>query len=107
ERLTAPVRRWFTRQMNRVTPAAQAANFQRELDFAGKPFGLAPAGVQPRRVAAAAAIGTIGTALGVAFGSTLLVGIFLLAGVAIGFYLPVLWLNTLVRGPRGGIGGRT
>ncbi len=62
ERLTAPVRRWLTRQMNRVTPAAQAATFQRELDFAA-----------------------------------FLVGIFLLVGVAIGFYLPVLWLDQLVR----------
>jgi tight adherence protein C len=97
ERLTAPVRRWLTRQMNRVTPAAQAATFQRELDFAGNPFGLDPAGVQTLRIAAAAALGTIGTALGVAVGSTFAVGIFLLVGVAIGFYLPVLWLDQLVR----------
>ena len=97
ERLTAPVRRWLRRQMNRVTPAAQAATFQRELDFAGNPFGLDPAGVQTLRIAAAAALGTIGTALGVAFGSTFLVGVFLLVGVGIGFYLPVLWLDQLVR----------
>jgi tight adherence protein C len=97
ERLTAPARRWLTRQMNRVTPAAQAANFQRELDFAGNPFGLDPAGVQTLRIAAAAALGTIGTALGVVAGSTFAVGIFLLVGVAIGFYLPVLWLDQLVR----------
>ncbi len=97
ERLTAPVRRWLTKQMNRVTPAAQAANFQRELDFAGNPFGLDPAGVQTLRIAAAAALGTIGTALGVVAGSTLAVGIFLLLGVVIGFYLPVLWLDQLVR----------
>jgi len=97
ERLTAPGRRWLTRQMNRVTPAAQAANFQRELDFSGNPFGLDPAGVQTLRIAAAAALGTIGTALGVVAGSTLAVGIFLLVGVAIGFYLPVLWLDQLVR----------
>ena len=97
ERLTAPVRRWLTKQMNRVTPAAQAANFQRELDFAGNPFGLDPAGVQTLRIAAGAALGTIGTALGVLVGSTLAIGVFLVVGVAIGFYLPVLWLDQLVR----------
>jgi tight adherence protein C len=97
ERLTAPIRRWLTKQMNRLTPAAQAANFQRELDFAGNPFGLDPAGVQTLRIAAGAAVGTIGVALGVVAGSTLAIGLFLLVGVGIGFYLPVLWLDQLVR----------
>jgi tight adherence protein C len=100
ERLTAPIRRWLTRQMNRLTPAAQAANFQRELDFAGNPFGLDPAGVQTLRIAAGAAVGTIGVALGVVAGSTFAIGLFLLVGVGIGFYLPVLWLDQLVRARR-------
>jgi len=97
ERLTAPLRRWLTKQVNRFTPAAQAANFQRDLDFAGNPFGLDPAGVQTLRIAAAAALGTIGTALGVLVGSPVALVIFLLVGVAVGFYLPVLWLDQLVR----------
>ncbi len=100
ERLTAPIRRWLTKQMNRLTPAAQAANFQRELDFAGNPFGLDPAGVQTLRIAAGAAVGTIGVALGVVAGSTFAIGLFLLVGVGIGFYLPVLWLDQLVRARR-------
>ena len=97
ERLTAPARRWLAKQMNRLTPAAQAATFQRELDFAGNPFGLDPAGVQTLRIAAGAALGTIGTALGVLVGSTFAIGVFLVGGFAIGFYLPVLWLDQLVR----------
>jgi tight adherence protein C len=97
ERLTAPVVNWFSKQMKRVTPAGQAANFQRQLDFAGNPFGLDPAGVQTIRVAAAAALGTIGTGLGVLIGSTIAIAIFLVLGVAIGFYLPIAWLNQLVR----------
>jgi len=39
ERLVAPLRRWSGRRMKRFTPAAQAANFQRQLDFAGTPLG--------------------------------------------------------------------
>jgi tight adherence protein C len=100
ERLFAPVRRWLTRQMSRVTPATQAANFQRQLEFAGNPFGLDPAGVQTLRVAGAAALGTIGIGLGVLVGSPVALGIFLVIGVGIGFYLPVLWLDQLVRARR-------
>jgi tight adherence protein C len=91
------MRRWMGRQVNRVTPAAQAANFQRSLDFAGNPFGLDPAGVQTLRIVSAAAVGTIGTTAGILLGSPLWLAIFLLAGVAIGFYLPVMWLDQLVR----------
>ncbi len=97
ERLTAPVVRWFTEQMKRVTPAGQAANFQRQLDFAGNPLGLDPAGVQTIRIASAAALGTIGTGLGVLIGSTVALVIFLVLGLALGFYLPIAWLNQLVR----------
>jgi len=97
ERLTAPIRLWFRKQMKRVTPAGQAANFQRQLDFAGNPLGLDPTGVQTIRVAVAAALGTIGVGLGVLIGSTLALGIFLVLGLALGFYLPIVWLNQLVR----------
>lgn len=100
ERLFAPGRRWLSRQMNRVTPATQARNFQRQLDFAGNPLGLDPTGVQTLRVAGAAALGTIGTALGVLVGSPVALGLFLLVGVAIGFYLPIIWLDQLVRARR-------
>jgi tight adherence protein C len=100
ERLFSPGRRWLGRQMSRVTPATQAANFQKRLDFAGNPFGLDPAGMQTIRVVAAAALGTIGTALGVLTGSGFALGIFLVVGVAVGFYLPVLWLDQLVRARR-------
>jgi len=46
ERLLAPGRRWLTRQMTRLTPAAQATNFRKQLDFVGAPLGLDPAGLQ-------------------------------------------------------------
>jgi tight adherence protein C len=59
--------------------------------------------VQTLRIAAAAALGSIGTALGVLVGSPIAFAIFLLVGVAIGFYLPVLWLDQLVRERRGEI----
>ncbi|MEA2629327.1 MAG: tight adherence protein [Chloroflexota bacterium] len=97
ERLVAPLRKWFARQMIRMTPATQAATFRRNLDFVGAPFGLDPAGLQTLRIAGAAALGTIGVALGVLIGSPLALGIALLVGAAIGFYMPVLWLDQLVR----------
>jgi tight adherence protein C len=97
ERLVAPLRRWFARQMIRMTPATQAATFRRNLDFVGAPFGLDPAGLQTLRIAGAAALGTLGVALGVLIGSPFALGIALLVGAAIGFYLPVLWLDQLVR----------
>ena len=97
ERLTAPMRRWAGRQLNRLTPAAQAANFRRQLDFVGNPLGLDPAGVQALRIAAAAGLGAIGVALGVFIGTSVAIGIALVVGVAAGFYLPVLWLDQLVR----------
>lgn len=97
ERLLTPLRRWFTSQVMRLTPAAQAANFRRHLDFVGAPAGLDAAGIQTLRIAGAATFGTLGIALGVFIGSPLALGIALLAGAVFGFYLPVLWLDQLVR----------
>jgi tight adherence protein C len=100
ERLTAPIRRWLARQINRLTPAAQADHFRRQLDFVGNPIGLDPAGVQTLRIAAAAALGAIGTAVGVFIGTPVAIGVALVIGVALGFYLPVLWLDQLMRDRR-------
>jgi len=97
ERLLQPLRKWFTRQMVRLTPATQAAAFRRSLDFVGAPFGLDPAGLQTLRIAGAAAFGTLGVALGVLIGSPVALAVALLAGAILGFYLPVLWLDQLVR----------
>jgi tight adherence protein C len=97
ERLLAPGRRWLTHQMTRLTPAAQTANFRQQLDFVGAPLGLDPAGLQALRIAAAAGLGALGLALGVLIGNTVAVGVCVLIGVAIGFYLPVVWLDQLVR----------
>ena len=96
ERLLAPGRRWLARQLNRLTPAAQAENFRRQLDFVGDPFGLDPAGLQALRITGAAGLGALGVAMGVLIGTAFAIGLSLLIGVAIGFYLPVLWLNQLV-----------
>ena len=97
ERLTAPTRRWLERQTMRLTPEAQAANFRRQLDFVGNPLNLDPAGLQTLRIAAAAGLGAIGTAIGMFVGTPFAIGIALVAGVALGFYVPVLWLDQLVR----------
>ncbi|MGA8922890.1 MAG: hypothetical protein WB682_07075, partial [Candidatus Dormiibacterota bacterium] len=100
ERLTAPLRRWLARQINRLTPTAQAEHFRRQLDFVGNPLGLDPAGVQTLRIAGAAALGAIGIALGVLIGPPAAIGVALVIGVALGFYLPVLWLDQLIRDRR-------
>jgi tight adherence protein C len=97
ERLLAPGRRWLARQMNRLTPTAQGANFRRQLDFVGDPFGLDPAGLQAVRITAAAGLGALGVAFGAIIGTPVAIGVALLVGVAIGFYIPVLWLDQLVR----------
>jgi tight adherence protein C len=96
ERLFEPLRKTIARQMNRLTPAAQAARFQRELDFIGNPFGLDPAGVQTLRIAAAAGFGAVGTALGILIGQPLALVVALAVGAILGFYLPMLWLRQLV-----------
>jgi tight adherence protein C len=100
ERLFGPMRGWIERQMMRMTPEAQAANFRRQLDFAGNPMGLDPVSLQTLRIAGAAAFGAIGTAIGMLIGSPFAIGVALLVGVAVGFYLPVVWLDQLVRDRR-------
>jgi tight adherence protein C len=100
ERITQALRRALFKQMSRLTPAAQAANFQRELDFIGNPFGLDPTGVQTLRIAAAAGLGTLGVALGILAGNAVVLAIALVAGAAIGFYLPNILLRQLVREQR-------
>jgi len=97
ERLFGPIRRWLERQAIRLTPEAQAANFRRQLDFVGNPLNLDPAGVQTLRIAAAAALGAVGTAFGIFIGTPIAIGVALLLGVAGGFWLPVVWLDQLVR----------
>jgi tight adherence protein C len=97
ERLFGPARRWLERQLMRMTPEAQAANFRRQLDFVGNPLNLDPPGLQTLRIAGGAALGAIGTALGLFIGTPVAIGLSLLAGVAIGFYLPVIWLDQEVR----------
>ena len=97
ERLFGPLRRWFERQALRLTPEAQAASFRRQLDFVGNPLNLDPAGVQTLRIAAAAALGAVGTAIGIFVGTPFAIGFALVVGVAAGFWLPVLWLDQLVR----------
>src|SRR2546428_3152395 len=100
QRLFGPARRWFDRKTMRMTPEAQAANFRRQLDFVGNPLGLDPAGLQTLRIAAAAGLGAIGTAVGLFIGPPLAIGLSLVIGVALGFYLPVFWLDQLVRDRR-------
>jgi tight adherence protein C len=97
ERLLGPARRWLERQMIRLTPEAQAANFKRQLDFVGNPLNLDPAGLQTLRIAAGAGLGAIGTAVGLVFGTPVAIGLCLVVGVAVGFYLPVIWLDQEVR----------
>ncbi len=96
-RVVAPARRWLTRQMSRLTPAARAANFRRQLDFVGAPLGLDAAGIQALRIVAGAALGALGLALGVLIGTSFAMGLATVIGVAIGFYMPVIWLDQLVR----------
>ncbi len=97
ERVFGPMRRWLDRQAMRMTPEAQAANFRRQLDFVGNPLNLDPAGLQTLRIAAGAGLGAIGTAFGMFIGTPFAIGLSLLIGVAAGFYLPVIWLDQLVR----------
>jgi tight adherence protein C len=104
ERLSSPLARWLGRQTNRMTPA-QAAHFRRQLDFVGNPLSLDPGGVQTLRIAGAAALGALGLLLGVLLGQTVVTVVALLAGLALGFYLPVLWLDQLVRDRRTEIEG--
>ena len=100
ERLFGPMRRWSERQATRLTPEAQAANFRRQLDFVGNPFNLDPAGIQTLRIAAAAGLGAVGTAIGIFIGTPVAIGFALVLGVIAGFWLPVLWLDQLVRDRR-------
>jgi tight adherence protein C len=97
ERLLAPGRRWFARQLTRMTPAAEALRFRQHLDFVGSPLGLDPAGLQALRIAAAAGLGALGLGFGVLLGSPVAIGLLVLIGVALGFFMPVVWLNQLVR----------
>lgn len=100
QRLFSPMRRWIDGQMMRLTPEAQVANFRRQLDFVGNPLSLDPASLQTLRIAAAAALGAIGTAIGMFIGTPFAIGLALLGGVAVGFYVPVFWLDQLVRDRR-------
>src|SRR5256886_14087383 len=97
QRLFGPGRRWLERQTMRMTPEVQATNFRRQLDFVGNPLGLDPAGLQTLRIAAAAALGAISTAIGLFIGTPFVIGLSIVIRVALGVYLPLIWLDQLVR----------
>src|SRR5207248_4352665 len=91
---------WLERQTMRMTPEVQATKIRRQLDFVGNPLGLDPAGLQTLHISAAAALGAISTAFGLFIGTPFVIGLSILIGVALGFYLPVIWLDQLVRDRR-------
>jgi tight adherence protein C len=97
ERMLQPLSRAVTKIVTRWTPATQTARIQRQLDLAGNPFGLDPAGIQALRVAAGAALAAIGTGFGLLTGQVGPTIVFLLAGLVLGFYLPYMWLSQAVR----------
>jgi tight adherence protein C len=53
--------------------------------------------LQALRIAAAAGLGALGLGIGVLIGSPLATGVAVLVGAALGFYLPVIWLDQQVR----------
>lgn len=100
ERVITPLRQWLDRQAVRFTPESQAARFRKQLEFVGNPLNLDPASFQTLRIAAAAGLGVFGTVIGMVIGTPFAIGLGLVAGVAAGFYVPVLWLDQVVRDRR-------
>jgi tight adherence protein C len=89
--------------LSRSTPQKSRQNLMNRLDLAGRPGNLTPEDFAAVRIVAAAVMAAVGLGLGLLLANVVYLVIALVAGAALGFYLPVLWLKQKVDARRNDI----
>ena len=99
ERVLAPAVRNFLNRLGSLTPNRNVETLSRRLETAGRPFGLTVLNFLGVKFIAALLLGAAGFALfAVALHQTPTIAvIFLIIFAVLGFYVPELWLSTVIR----------
>src|SRR6184192_2981044 len=82
--------------LSRSTPQKARQDLLNRLELAGRPGNLTPEDFAAVRLVAAAIVGAAGLLIGLLLANPVYLVISLVAGVILGYYLPVLWLKQKV-----------
>ncbi|MEA2629683.1 MAG: tight adherence protein [Chloroflexota bacterium] len=96
ERFLRPAIERLGSMLSRSTPQKAAQDLDNRLEMAGRPGNLTPADFGAVRLVAAAVMAAVGLLLGLLMGGLVYTVGGLVVGVALGYYLPVLWLKQKV-----------
>src|SRR6202158_1971288 len=103
ERFLRPAIERLGSLMSRSTPQKARQDLMNKLDLAGRPGNLTPEDFAAVRIVAAAVMAAVGLGIGLLLANVVYLVIALVAGAALGFYLPVLWLKQKVDARRNDI----
>jgi len=99
ERVIKPVLQTVLRVAGRLTPSRNIEDLERDLAQAGRPLDLTPIDFVGARLLVAAALGVVAGALVYVMNSSARLALFGgLAGGAVGFYTPIVWLRWRIAG---------
>jgi tight adherence protein C len=96
ERFLRPAIERLGSMLSRSTPQKAAQDLDNRLEMAGRPGNLTPADFGAVRLVAAAVMAAVGLLLGLLMGGLVYTVGGLVVGLALGYYLPVLWLKQKV-----------
>jgi tight adherence protein C len=96
ERVMRPAIERLGSLLSRSTPQKARQDLLNRLELAGRPGNLTPEDFAAVRLVAAAVVGAVGLLIGLLLANPVYLVISLVAGVILGYYLPVLWLKQKV-----------
>ena len=96
ERVMRPAIERLGSLLSRSTPQKARQDLLNRLELAGRPGNLTPEDFAAVRLVAAAIFGALGVLIGLLLSNPLYLVIALVAGVILGYYVPVLWLKQKV-----------
>jgi len=96
ERVMRPAIERLGSLLSRSTPQKARQDLLNKLELAGRPGNLTPGDFAAVRLVAAAVVGAVGLLIGLLLANPVYLVISLVAGVILGYYLPVLWLKQKV-----------
>jgi tight adherence protein C len=96
ERVLRPAIERLGSLLSRSTPQKARQDLLNKLELAGRPGNLTPEDFAAVRIVAAAVVAAVGLLLGLLMGNPVYLAISLVAGVILGYYLPVIWLKQKV-----------
>ena len=96
ERVMRPAIERLGSLLSRSTPQKARQDLLNRLELAGRPGNLTPEDFAAVRLVAAAVVGALGVLIGLLLSNPLYLVIALVAGVILGYYVPVLWLKQKV-----------